>query len=68
MSSTRVVARGLPLVGGVSPLFFRTVTQAFELSGYRIPAGEHVIIAAMVPLPARILQFSDANEKGETGG
>ena len=33
----------------VAPLLFRTVTNAFELSGYRIPAGEHVIIATTVP-------------------
>ena len=33
----------------VAPLLFRTVTNAFELGGYRIPAGEHVIIATTVP-------------------
>ena len=33
----------------VAPLLFRTVTNAFEFGGYRIPAGEHVIIATTVP-------------------
>ena len=33
----------------VAPLLFRTVTNAFELGGYRIPAGEDVIIATTVP-------------------
>ena len=33
----------------VAPLLIRTVTNAFELGGYRIPAGEHVIIATTVP-------------------
>ena len=33
----------------VAPLLFRTVTNAFELGGYRIPAGENVIIATTVP-------------------
>ena len=33
----------------VAPLLFRTVTNAFEFGGYRIPAGEHVIVATTVP-------------------
>ena len=33
----------------VAPLLFRTVTNSFEFGGYRIPAGEHVIIATTVP-------------------
>lgn len=33
----------------VAPLLFRTVTNAFEFGGYRIPAGEDVIIATTVP-------------------
>ena len=33
----------------VAPLLFRTVTNGFEFGGYRIPAGEHVIIATTVP-------------------
>ena len=33
----------------VAPLLFRTVTNTFELGGYRIPAGEDVIIATTVP-------------------
>ena len=33
----------------VAPLLFRTVTNAFEFGGYRIPAGENVIIATTVP-------------------
>ena len=33
----------------VAPLLFRTVTNAFEFGGYRIPARENVIIATTVP-------------------
>ncbi|MDE0204482.1 MAG: cytochrome P450 [Candidatus Tectomicrobia bacterium] len=33
----------------VAPLMFRTVTNAFEFEGYRIPAGENVVIATTVP-------------------
>ena len=33
----------------VAPLLFRTVANAFEFGGCRIPAGEHVIIATTVP-------------------
>ena len=33
----------------VAPLLFRTVTNTFEFGGYRIPAGEDVIIATTVP-------------------
>ena len=33
----------------VAPLLFRTVTNAFEFGGYRIPAGENVIVATTVP-------------------
>ena len=33
----------------VAPLLFRTVTNAFELGGYHIPAGENVIITTTVP-------------------
>ena len=38
----------------VAPLMFRTVCNAFEFGGYRMPAGENVIIATTVPhrLPA----------------
>ena len=33
----------------VAPLMFRTVTNAFEFNGYRIPTGDNVIIATTVP-------------------
>ena len=33
----------------VAPLLFRTVTNGFEFGGYRIPAGENIIIATTVP-------------------
>lgn len=33
----------------IAPLLFRTVTNAFELHGHRIPAGENVVIATTVP-------------------
>ena len=33
----------------VAPLMFRTATNAFEFEGYRVPAGEHVVIATTVP-------------------
>ncbi len=33
----------------VAPLLIRTVTNSFEFAGYRIPAGENVMIATTVP-------------------
>ena len=33
----------------MAPLLFRTVTNVFEFGGYRIPAGQDVIIATTVP-------------------
>ena len=33
----------------VAPLLVRTVTNSFEFGGYRIPAGENVMIATTVP-------------------
>ncbi len=33
----------------VAPVLIRTVTNSFEFAGYRIPAGENVIIATSVP-------------------
>ena len=33
----------------VAPFLIRTVTNSFEFAGYRIPAGENVMIATMVP-------------------
>ena len=33
----------------VAPLLVRTVTNSFEFAGYRIPAGENVMIATTVP-------------------
>ena len=33
----------------IAPLLFRTVTNAFDFGGHRIPAGENVVIATTVP-------------------
>ena len=33
----------------VAPFLIRTVTNSFEFAGYRIPAGENVMIATTVP-------------------
>ena len=33
----------------VAPVLVRTVTNSFDFAGYRIPAGENVMIATTVP-------------------
>ena len=49
MDTTHRAAMETMRMWPIAPLQFRTVTNAFELHGHRIPAGEEVIIATTVP-------------------
>ena len=49
MDATHRAAMETMRLWPIAPLLFRTVTNAFDFGGHRIPAGEHVIIATTVP-------------------
>ena len=49
MDATHRAAMETMRMWPIAPLQFRTVTNAFDLHGHHIPAGEEVIIATTVP-------------------